>query len=387
MIIEGGNPLRFLLEKEDAEATRARVLQRLLQGIMPESDDYEAVKSSLEVLFPTLRGTVRPTESDYLLYKNHIGHPDRFDRYFVLEPPPGEVSDEYVDEFVLALARELHAEFLGVPGTESVLKFISALTDEAKESFYTKLLFRIPDLLRIVEKEPHVGREVVIRKFAEHEAFLDYKSLEMLVVMIGNAELEKPLPQSRFSVSPSALPVVRAAVEYITDPRWAMLVAAQLLSRIVGQMEGKIDDSVREVAALALERFETHQKLDPNIFKEFGVRDASHLVWRWRDLHGLIGSDFSTIKNYLRHVVAHDLESLPDVIALFAGWSDGVPSLDYQTEPQIRSSADQVVGADYLLQRCHEVRSLDAEFQPSDPHGLIEEYINHFLHPQLYRGD
>ncbi|HEV2150229.1 MAG TPA: P-loop NTPase fold protein [Longimicrobiaceae bacterium] len=386
-----GDPLLAMLGEEDFKSARKRVIRRILEGVPAAPTDVEdhggevipdahaesdrsVLHQILLLLFPNLREAERRRGDQNLRHLNRIASPHRFDRYFELEPPLGEISDEYVAEFALAFARELDADESTLVG-DSLVNSLRSLSAEERSSFLDKFLFRLPDVLGTADTSdstPMSARaELATRRLISERDLFSLEEIESILLQIVS-RVAGPKSRGLFHLAREHVRIVRAALESITDPSWAMLAGAHFLKA----SEMSDEKAATEIAEIALRRFHPYIEAHPNVFAEMNAREASHLLWRWRDLLRLIGRDFSPIQHYLRRIIADDLAYLPAIISLFgARGSDNVPSLDVLEPGELRVSADSILGADFLVEHCLWAKSLPKGKGPQDPHGLIDQCI------------
>src|SRR5258708_15637656 len=108
------------------------------------------VQAVLEFLFPGATTGLGASTADgpQLRIDNRIQVPERFDRYFQLRPPPEEVSDEYVDEFMstfTAVASE-PSEEARAAGAITALSRLEQLDQPRRDSFFSMLKDRLSQL-------------------------------------------------------------------------------------------------------------------------------------------------------------------------------------------------------------------------------------------------
>jgi hypothetical protein len=381
-------------QSEGVKRDRAATLNRIITGV-PDSANKQALNSALqsagmdevdlqtvrtivERLFPNAeQGFEFDEESDSQIRRhNRVAHPERFERYFRLEAPRGEVSDELVDNFVAALLSIVKAEEPDAAESQAIQEQFSVLDtlsgEGARDSFVGKVRDRISSIpsgraLRIAR-----GIEAATRPAAldGNEAERLLRGLAKRALSTGfldeNASREKgdrdasEIVVTSLQLIPDLLAVVRMALAYVTNR----------VSGIVLSEEGK-----KTVAAAALSRFVPIVQERKNIFEGRAARDAMAIVWNWRDLLRFLGQDMLPIQAYFTRLLRDQpivVESVLRGVAVER--TTGVFSFDDGASGrQVLTALEQVIGVNLLVQACEEV-SQSAESADQSLRAIVEAF-------------
>jgi len=310
---------------------------------------------------------------------NRIASPESFNHYFSFAPPANEVSGTYVEEWVAATTAHFQKhladttntaddEFPEVPA--EILSYLQNIEPVQRANFIDKVIDRMLDIpfdilplycwtigtmaqagvLNENDAAKFIRAALVVsmdlKKTADNPDFgLDVGDDDPGALAIDIEESAHEAFASLIESSDKVLAAVSAASEHTT-----------LWLRREGELKGKapldntLPPGLESVLMAGIERMNIYISSGKNIFKETNDAKPSYTVWRWRDLLEVEGSGFLPIQTYLRDLLKRDLSVLPDILGMFAAWSNGtIPTFARVNYMEVRQGADQVIGWFYLL--------------------------------------
>lgn len=348
-------------------------LGRTLKSIGLDDDEYQTAKKVVERLFPAGVNGLQPTSLQAADDRRHhrIRSPEYFDRYFQLQPPVDEPSDEEVDSFIAgcaALAGE-EVQKVSQATAENLLRpFIPKRTHAVSKAFVRKLRDRIGTMDPLIS--PSLALLVGLgEKLIEEDDFFfiahDLAARASATPVRGTRSL------SLDSRTDLTLRTIRAAVNSAPDAALAVRLAADFAKRERAEY-ALSDEARREIAQAGIERIAVYLASGADLFEDLGMHRAGEVLWRWRDLETVTQAEPSRIASYLHDLLRNHSARLPDILSLAAGWSAAGPTFDHRPSIEVRASLDLVFGSEELLQLSKSFKTGD---QSAEPFGLVGQYL------------
>jgi len=357
-----------------ADVDTADKLRSALGAVGLDEDDYQSAKRAVEQLFPIGTSGLQPTSLQAAedRRQHRIRSPEYFDRYFQLQPPPNEPSDEEVDAYIAQLTAQatsaIQSRSAETPDSGSP-SFLDKSTGAASRPFVRKLRDRIGTI--DPRLAPALARGIVLsdRTIAEDDLFYIVTDLAARTSASPLRGVQSISSDARAELT---LNTVAEAVRNVPNPALAVLLAASFSKRERAEF-ALSDDARRSIAEVGAERIESYVGTGSDLFAEFGMPQGSEVIWRWRDLLVVIGADNSRISSYLHDLLKNHPERLPNVLSLAAGWSASVPSFAHQPPRDILSSLDSIFGSEELRQLSLKFNS--GKYESADEFNLVQQYL------------
>lgn len=360
------------LENFDYQVTPDDELQRVVMT----KDQVSVVEQILQSLFPrAVSGEdVSFHDRTQLRIDNRIQVPERFDRYFQLRPPPDEVSDEYVEDFLgtlVAMVSESDAQ--GQRGVLALFDRLNALGPAQRASLVSKLTDRLAQI------PPQLAMGIGDALLDAQEQLPAAELLEMEHLLFERAyKIAGADGRSNVEVDTVVSGTLGKTVERLSSAPDAVLFAARHVKD--SDLALRLSDvAKKDLTERGLVRMRTYVSNHANIFQQLGAYEGGEVVWRWRDLLVASGQNTQEIKDYLRRLVEADLGALPDVLSLLAGWSFGdVPTPGMrgtQAPREIKAAAEQIFGFSELQNASLRFAAKTAELADRDRYGLVQQFL------------
>jgi predicted KAP-like P-loop ATPase len=342
-----------------------------------DRDEVEIIRRIIGLLFPhAVTGrTASDQEEISLRNYNRIESVDRFDRYFQLQPPPDEPTDEEID----TLFDHFYVHPDGTPSSPDSSLVEAFLNTDRKlpTAFMRKLRDRVAHLQDPILLDQLFGYFLARQDLISAPQFLSLtrdtiKQAAALRVVARSTYL--PISADELH-SALALPekVALRAVGELAESWSALLLAAELAR--TSPREGRFAEPTRiELAAAGLQRMHVYLIGVRDLFSDTNYETLASVIWRWRDLLAITNADRTQIASFLEAAVRERPELLPRVIALGAGWSNG-PVFGARSQPEVRKSLDEIFGTDKLLQLAEEF--LAAYARDTDPYRIVPAFVGY----------
>lgn len=374
----------------EVKVERARALNQVVTGVADPSkneslmaalhsagmseEDVTTVDNVIKRMFPNAENAFEWDDGSTgrMRRDNRVAHPERFDRYFKLQAPPGEVSDELIDKFLRDLREQLTLAKPAADERQAVADLFktSGMTGESSGSFAVKLVDRVALI-------PAVECVRVARGIEQAAADLEGSDVQRIL---------RALAMRASSVAPEADRAARAGNDRDTGEILAisLRLVPDLLdclrtagAYIAGKFSGVIlsngvkTDVLKEALGLLAGRIAGGESL----FEARSPRDAMNIVWNWRDLLRLSGQDLQAIQVYMKGLLANNAMV---VLSILRGVAvEKTPSVfsfdDGEGGQSVRSALEEVVGIDLLVSTINNL---------PDPRQPIAEAFLQLVRPQ-----
>lgn len=377
-------------QAEQVKRERASALNQVVTGVPDPSDkaslipalrsagmgeeDLTTVHNVIRRLFPNAENAFEWDDgtTGRMRRDNRIAHPDRFDRYFNLQAPSGEVSDEVVDKFLRELRELLALAKSAADERQAVAELLktSGMTGESSGSFAAKVVDRVGQI-------PAIECVRVARGIEQAAADLEANDVQRIL---------RALAMRASSMEPGADNTARARSDRDTSEILAisLRLVPDLLdclrtagAYIAGEFPGVIlSDGVKEnVLKEALGQLARRIAAGENLFEARSPHDAMNIVWNWRDLLRRAEQDLRPIQVYLKGLLANNaMMALAILRGVAVEKTPGVFSFDdAEGGRAVRSALEEVVGVDLLVSTIRSLR---------DPRQPIAEAFLQLVRPQ-----
>lgn len=308
--------------------------------------------------------------------ENRICSRERFDRYFTFSPPVDEISDAYVTEWLETAAKALRerptSNSFSDQDVRDFLQDFETFPREKQKSFVAKCVDRLETIpLDVLAKmgclmalAPSLGL------LADDDAARFLRGILAYSVNLQGisqfAELGEDTTTAQRQVNDiqeaahtafatllarnnDALDAVAAAGEHVN--LWARRERERraIKGGESGSATPPLSQALDGVVSVGLSQINAFTNADRDIFSEAGDTRPGSAIWRWRDLLRHRGEAYAPIRGYLQTLLQRRPERLPDVLGLFAPWSDTGPSFRHESYKEIRESAEEILGWNSLL--------------------------------------
>lgn len=352
------------------ELSRSDPLSELTPNL-GRSDD-EICIAVLHYLFPyaAAEDSVPDDEFREMRRTNRIQVSDRFDRYFQLEPPPSEASDEMVDRFVLELADYIRDTTENGDASPAIPR-PPGPDAPSHESFVEKLADRASSLVgKLGVGDAGANARALGRYFALVEDEMTYAELLHLAAVVTEA-FDKG-PRSAEVIAENRGEFVAGLVRSLGDDPTALAVAARL-SGATHRSDPSQTEAFKEALEIGADRIALYAARGANLFMQFSPDTASHVLWRWRDVLRALRRDFDPLQRYFIFLLDSDSSLLPAYLATFAHWQSGITPVIRGSvgRAELERAVSTLIPFSDLVERCKRAVTTAT----NDTHELITQFL------------
>jgi hypothetical protein len=375
----------WILTGQELDASRSIETVASLEVVLERDRDLAAAHATLRRLFPlALMGGI-PDESTVRVARaqNKISAPDRFERYFSLRPPSGEVPDRVVDHVV--------NEFLAQPGgmthhtaREAARRLFDSVvvlrTSTGRSSFTQKLADRI-------QRIPSNAAGPLVAILLDNQERLDpselLRALQRLVGIVYQSTLGLPFAgpddeatvRASVAITPLILEIVQRLASWSDSVELAHIYVSDNSSLRFS------DDQRVEIARAALQRFRDIVERRIDLFELEGTTFVV-AVEHWRRFEKLSGDSAEWRREYLRSLIRGNVRRLVLYLLAFSSTDTNGRHTLVTRNPVERERAyhDDVFGAGVLEAELREA-ARNNSLTSFDPDGLIAEALSYFTPP------
>jgi hypothetical protein len=335
--------VHFVKGSDEARKLRERSLSRVLglevgdpshryERWTAEPADDLVIQEIVRRLFPRAFNGAEPSEVEAgeLRRGNRIESPERFDRYFHIDPPSTEIADEFmeavVDRLVEVVCSDGHPLDAGIAEAEEFARSDPGQLD----SFIEKLGDRLPYLAdQLLERD---SSGVVIARLARtivsSEANLGAEAVTALISHLAQYVARR---EYRSGSPQGSLAILRAYVERLQDVRLAVTTVGEVFRSGGGLIAS--GQQLTELAEVIDSRMTAHVLNTEDPFGQPSDPTFTGVVYGWMAALRELGRDEAPVRHVTEAMTAKYPARIPMLLKRVAPNTSSGPRLDPENAP------------------------------------------------------